>query len=316
MLKSVRNDFIVLFSFTLQRFPHLGASTQQLNPQRMLLGQQQEDLQSPFSYDASSLLFLAYKCKELNPMAWNDCKHPYCVMVRGNLAHMRQCYAGVGDCKRCQKFDEQIFKHAGGCTLTNCPVDMCRNTKQQLQLELASLPYDHNNPLMPHPLQRRNSVGGSDQYYGSALQSGLFSFSQYESLNISEDSPVARYIEARAEEIVKKLEQEEPLLPSETPNAVPPTSLAVPPTSLGRPSSLLRSNTAPIEDYQVNMLSPIAESPPFGPPHLMGGDKSLSLMSSYEQDGLSKAPNSLAVEGKVDMEYPDQQVMHKFRDVS
>lgn len=296
----------------------------------MVLGQQEPQFQQGLSnYDGSSVLFLAYKCKELNPSAWAECKHPYCVMVRNNLAHMRTCYAGTGECKRCQLFDAQMYRHAEACTFLVCPVDMCRNIKQQLQQEFGSLPYDHNNPFVPHPLQRRNSFGASDQYYGSTgHQSGLFlSFSQIESGNFSEDSPVSRYIGARADEIVSKLDREEPLLAPEVPNAAPPTSL-------GRPGSL-RATCTPNEDYQIlNVLSPIAErsedlSPSFGIPHLLGGHQSmqsLSLMSSYEQDGINKpasrmapsmgGPNSLVVEEDDQTVFPEQQVMHQFRNVS
>lgn len=74
-----------------------------------------------------------------------------------------------------------------------------------------------------------------------------------------------------------------------------------------------------------NTLSPIAErsedlSPPFGGPvHLLGGQQSLSLMSSYEQDGIKYAsrtgPNSLLVEDD-EPKFAEQKVMHKFRSVS
>ena len=144
--------------------------------------------------------------------------------------------------------------------------------------------------------------GSFDQNHRSGFQSGLFSMSQYK----SEGIPAAHYLEAQAEEIMDKLDKEEPLLPSEFSNAPPTTPTTAPP--MGQLSSV------------PNMLLP--ESPPFENLDFFSSDKSLSLVSSYE-NGLNKQisrgteePNSLAVEGKVETEYPEQQITHEFRVVS
>ena len=161
-------------------------------------------------------------------------------------------------------------------------------------------------------LHRRNSFGGN--VYSISHSDMLHSLSQFETGHIPDDSPTARFIEAKAAEIVQQLDQEEPLLSVDPP-------ISAPPTSLGRPSSLRPANEDP--SYQTGVsqgvLSPIVErSEDISSPASAGLQSyighsfpsqttSLSLMSSYEQDGIVKP---------VEADYPDQKILCKFRTVS
>lgn len=75
----------------------------------------------------------------------------------------------------------------------------------------------------------------------------------------------------------------------------------------------------------VGVLSPIAErsedSPSFGGVRLLVGTQSLSLMSSYEPDGIRQGSktaglNSLGGQNDNLTVYPDQRILHQFRTVS
>lgn len=322
------------FQAPILRVSHCPLINHQSN--RMMLEQQN---QVNFNCDSSSVLFLAFKCKELNQLAWKDCKHPYCVQVRNNLNHMKTCFnSHSGNCKRCQQFENQMYRHAETCNDNLCPIEMCHSIKHQLQHDFGYLPYDQSHtssmPAQHHQLARRSSFGGTDQYYSmSEHSSTLYSLSQ--SSIAQEDTPTSRYIGARADEIVTKLDQEEPLLPSPPPTPTCEQSMnanSTPPASLGRPGSLRTGGAAPNEEtlYQpISMLSPIVErsedSPSFPTaPQLWGGMHSMSLMS-YELDGVigqgsktipSMGLNSLGGQDDNMTEYPEQQVLHKLRDVS
>lgn len=310
--------------------------------------QQQQQHEANLKQDSFSILFLAFKCRDSDEMAWMECRHPYCVQVRSNWAHMRSCFSGhTGECKRCLQFEDQIYRHAESCTDGSCPVTMCNTYKQRLQQQFGYLPYDQaHHPLTgpapqqhPHPtLQRRSSYSGMEQYYSNQQASMLYSLSQFESAG-QQDTATSRYIGARADEIVEKLDREEPLLPQQQQQPEPPLNAnSLPPSSLGRPGSLRNSAAPPpaSEDphYQpITMLSPIverSEESPISlsaPPHLWGGDmQSLSLMSS-DMDGVVRqgsrtAPsmgglNSLCAEEDEELSmYPEQKVLYKFRDVS
>ena len=301
---------------------------------RMMLEQQQIN----FTCDSSSILFLAFKCKELNQSAWQTCKHPYCVHVRNNLAHESTCFNGrSGSCKRCFQFHNELYRHAELCTDTMCPVEMCHSYKQLLHSVLGNMAYQPQGPgslqgALQHPqLARRSSFSGLEQQYSMGDSSDM-----YYSLNhstITEDTPTSLYIGARADEIVNKLDQEIPLIIPETP--VNSNSNSLPPASLGRPGSLKTTGVATSSEgeatlYQpLSMLSPIVEGsedfPSFpGGPQLWGGVQPLSLMSSCEADGVmgqgsktmpSMSLNSLGGEDDNLTVYPEQRVLHKLREV-
>ena len=224
-----------------------------------------------------------------------------------------------------------MYRHAESCTEDFCPVEMCKGIKQQLRHEYGYLPYNHNNPLLPRHLQRRNSLG-SYYYGGDGYSSFLLSLNQLESGYFPEDSPTARFIGKRADEIIDRLDREEPLLP-------PEVTASAPPTSTGRPSSLISSFISQNEEipYQMaggiqGMLSPIAErseeiqspSSAIGHHSLLSQQTHPSLMSSSLDgitDAASKATplpglNSLLCKGDIETKFPRQEVLHKFRTVS
>lgn len=306
------------------------------------------------------------------PPAPSQVPHFSPAQVRDNLSHVRSCFSGrSGSCQRCHKFQDQLHRHAETCSQPLCPVEGCHSIKQQLQYQFGHTPYHahhhHHHPSLnvgggldhqghapssttssqhPRQLVRRSSFGGVDQYYYEHASMLYTSLSQYETSMLQEDSPTSRFIEARADEIVSKLDKEEPLLPpasQPTSNSEhQPTSLnanALPPASLGgRPASLRTAALGAVpgggEDvpYQpTTMLSPIVErsedSPSFPTaPQLWGAStQPMSLMSSYELDGVigqasktmpSLGMNSLGGQDDNLTEYPEQVIKHRLRDVS
>ncbi len=197
--------------------------------------------------------------------------------------------------------------------------------------------------------QGRNSLGSS-LLYDNEDDHIRHSLSQFECGNLPEDSPTARFIGTRADEIVKKLDMEEPLLPPPPPPPLPSSKLISAvhaTTSVGRPSSL-GASLASCEDIPCptgggaqGMLSPIAEksedvsSPSSAGPRSLVGRSLPSQQagfSSYKQDSPFVGAGGVGVNSNsslgvvtmergeekenIESEYPQQEVLCKFRTVS
>ena len=287
------------------------------------------------------ILQLAFKCREDNRQAWENCIHPYCHQIRTIWNHWQSCYGGANVCQTCRNFEDLSCRHSG-CLGETCPIQSCRSGKKRLQLSQytacnksggvsasgSSDNADIVGPTVgPHPLPERTTRYSN----GNLSQEFCHSLHQFETGGLSDDSPAAKRIGDIAEKIVKQLDEEHPLLP-ENYNSMPGNSV------LGGGQERSHSILGPGTDmthYQLTSLYPIVErqedilSPSYGDPHSLynlafhshSGPMSSELdgvvMGNVSMNGMpSTGANSLGGEEDSATIYPHQTLMFNFIKVS
>ena len=216
----------------------------------------------------NDLLLLAYECRQANLGGWSVCLHPYCTFIR-QMSHHFNIYHNNHNhtCERCSNFAEMLNQHISSCTNPHCSVPMCRTTRQQQQLYLStsttaqfqfggnhSAPVDEkDSPLRPGQAAAvisGRSPGlrmiGRSSSFSSADRQGQESNGPMSLSSLINSKGVAPLISpltqakmranlrAKAEEILNRLDQEEPLIPN-VESMHPSTTLM----TMQQPSSLL-----------------------------------------------------------------------------
>ena len=298
-------------------------------------------------------LLLAYECRQSNMGGWTGCRHPYCVYIRIMSQHYNSHRNSHNHtCEKCSNFVDMMNKHMSSCTKTHCPIQLCRNSRQQYhpmamqfhfsnsstQLVEKDSPQSSSHSMRSRPHVLGRSSSSADIEESTSYSSVLSSIGAAPVI-----SGLARAsLRAKAEEIVNRLDREEPLFSESSASASSglltqqiPHSL---PTNFGPMS--LPTDSAPFQP-QVGqgqiMLSPIAEqpgtedaSPSSNVPQLLhhGSNPQFpsfgSGFSSYEMDGpghtsMDRAtvpPQSLKLEPNEQHNFPKQQVLHQLKPVS
>ena len=308
--------------------------------------------------------------------SWACCQHPYCVFIRQMSQHFNAYHNSHNHtCERCSNFTEMLNKHISSCTKPHCPIQMCRSTRQQQQMYLlptstaAQFQFgSHSAPVVekdsPRPGQAVASmsnkpappllrmVGRSSSFNAADMDSD-----ESLSLMISSKGVVPLIsslnranLRARAEEIVNRLDREEPLLTQQNQQhlpPVPPNSLPTHPAHHGGPMSLPSNDSTSSYHPQMMgggqqiMLSPIAEmpgnedvSPSYSVPPLshhgsqpqfssLGSGYSSAELDGPGQNSMGGAPQSLKIgsekmqeTGQQLTKYPKQTLLHRLEPVS
>lgn len=259
-------------------------------------------------------------------------------------------------CEKCSNFVDMLNKHIGSCSNAHCPIQMCRNARNQYPTTLAQFQFgsnrstpvgngisrqsasSHGKPQGLQMLGRSSSFCAEDTDVNSSRSSVLSSRGVAPVI-----SDLARAsLRARAEEIVNRLDREEPFFSA-------PLGMLIPSVSGAHHGPMsLPSDSTP---YQIGVqqqivLSPIAEqpstediSPSFSsmPPlsHHGSQPQFSSLGSGYSScdmdgpghtsmDRASAPPQSIKLgservqepQEQVPISYPKQKVLHQLNTVS
>lgn len=230
----------------------------------------------------------------------------------------------------CRNFEDLSCRHSD-CPGELCPIESCRSGKKR---RIHSSYFGHNN--IGEGVENGRSEVGSRQQSDRRMSSGnsyfcddmLHSLIQMESGGLSDDSPIAKQIGDMAEKIVKKLDEENPLLPEGF------QSMPSSPVSVGlqdRPHSILVPGVE-MNHYPLSSLYPIVERPEDMSPMSYNHPTSLFTHMFHNQPG-SMGPISSELDGVVtengmpsrnhslggaeDMTiYPHQKLMFDFSKVS
>lgn len=299
------------------------------------------------------LLLLAYECRQTNTGAWSHCQHPYCVFIRLMSQHFNSYRDSHNHtCEKCSNFVDMLNKHIGSCSDAHCPIQMCRSARNQYPTTLAQFQFGGHLTPVGDGVSRSSSSDGKPQGLHIIGRSSSFGaadtnvkrsfFSSRGAAPVISDLTRAALRE-RAEQIVDRLDQEEPLL------SAPSSGVLISGVSGTHHGPIsLPSDSAP---YQIGvqqqiMLSPIAEqpgtedvSPSFAsmPPFSHHGSQPQfsSLGSGYSScdmdgpghtsmDRASAPPQSINLgsestqepQEQVPVAYPKQKVLHCLNTVS
>ena len=172
-------------------------------------------------------------------------------------------------CEKCSNWADMLTRHMNACTDAHCPIQMCRNSRNHHQTSTAaqfqfggSKQQSVDNSSGRSTRHSLQNLGRSSSFTAADVDDNTSMSSLLSSRGVgSVFSSLARAsLRAKAEEIVNRLEQEEPfssdLVSSASRNQpIPPHSL---PTHPGDDSAHYHTQ---IGVQQQMMLSPIAEQP-------------------------------------------------------
>ena len=227
----------------------------------------------------NDILLLAFKCRG-SCSDWNKCTHPYCFIVRRQWHRYRKCCNNLlHTCSECSKFLGLVRDHALKCKDQACPVVMCSETKR-LRLSLQNQLREDKTMTNSTSRQRKGGIVRSRSFTERTPTSELQSLpafpSSYAPASYNPDDFSVRgyltqvglsnapasltmdMIQAKAEEIVARLDEEEPLLQQ---NDLPSGPSSLPnerPKSLS--ASMIKPDNFPYHGgVGGNALSPIVE---------------------------------------------------------
>ena len=163
-----------------------------------------------------------------------------------------------------------MLTHSKACTNQSCPVAMCSETKNLIQAQKDQI--RKGSLVRSQSFHERTPVSENTglPYYLANLHiynSNDFSLRGYSSLGEPPDSVTMEVIQAKAQEIVDRLDKEEPLLNN---NPAPVSE---------RPGSLMQEDLRGNQGSGGSMLSPIVEM-----------REDLSLQSPSENYSFGNAP--------------------------
>ena len=272
-------------------------------------------------------LLLAFCCRQEREAQWGSCSHFHCQTTRMQWEHFKSCQpanSAAHSCAKCTLFQKSVLSHAMKCANGDggCPVPMCSDAKRKLQQYSSSVTRSSSSSDLvcyppPTPRQRVGSVGSSSFMRQGSTTSGPSYIAARNALTAagigSLPSSLVLDLKTKAEEIVSKLEQEEPLeedfhTPESSTHSRPSTFQSAPSgtssaSGVGAPGEAQYLPPLALQ----GKLSPIAELP--------------SPASELSFHGSSVSSPAHVVQGGVDMpvgarKFPLQTVLHYFDTVS